>query len=91
MPLEDFRYVLGGGIDRRSGRFERLCLFWEEPRGAPPCFARRPVGVGRGATACKARVGVTGRDDRLSMEAVLFHYRAGIPWRDLPERDFPAA
>src|SRR4051812_38980443 len=31
-------------------------------------------------------VGVTARDTRLFVEAVLFRYRAGIPWRDLPER-----
>jgi transposase len=29
---------------------------------------------------------VTARDDRLFVEAVLYRYRAGIPWRDLPER-----
>ena len=31
-------------------------------------------------------VGVTARDKRLFVEAVLYRYRAGIPWRDLPER-----
>ena len=31
-------------------------------------------------------VGVTVADNRLFVEAVLFRYRAGIPWRDLPER-----
>jgi transposase len=31
-------------------------------------------------------VGVTAPDNRLFVEAVLFRYRAGIPWRDLPER-----
>ena len=30
--------------------------------------------------------GVTAKDNRLFVEAVLFRYRAGIPWRDLPER-----
>jgi transposase len=37
-------------------------------------------------------VGVTARDNRLFVEAVLYRYRAGIPWRDLPERfgDFKA-
>lgn len=30
--------------------------------------------------------GVTARDNRLFVEAVLYRYRAGIPWRDLPER-----
>ena len=31
-------------------------------------------------------VGVTARDHRLFVEAVIHRYRAGIPWRDLPER-----
>ena len=31
-------------------------------------------------------VGVTARDNRLFVEAVLYRYRAGIAWRDLPER-----
>jgi transposase len=31
-------------------------------------------------------VGVTARDNRLFVEAVLYRFRAGIPWRDLPER-----
>jgi transposase len=34
----------------------------------------------------KGHVGVTARDNRLFVEAVLYRYRAGIPWRDLPER-----
>ncbi|KHL51324.1 IS5 family transposase [Xanthomonas cannabis] len=31
-------------------------------------------------------IGVTAKDNRLFIEAVLYRYRAGIPWRDLPER-----
>ena len=31
-------------------------------------------------------VGVTARDNRLFVEAVLYRYRAGLPWRDIPER-----
>src|SRR6516162_9492154 len=31
-------------------------------------------------------VGVTARDNRRFVEAVVYRYRAGIPWRDLPER-----
>ncbi len=32
------------------------------------------------------KVGVTAADNRLFVEAVLYRYRAGVPWRDLPER-----
>ena len=31
-------------------------------------------------------VGVTAKDNRLFVEAVLYRYRAGITWRDLPQR-----
>src|SRR5208337_3150667 len=31
-------------------------------------------------------VGVTAKDNRLFVDAVLYRYRAGIPWRDLTER-----
>ena len=31
-------------------------------------------------------VGVSGKDNRLFVEAVLYRYRSGIAWRDLPER-----
>jgi transposase len=31
-------------------------------------------------------VGVTAKDNGLFVEAVLYRYRAGISWRDLPER-----
>lgn len=34
----------------------------------------------------EGHVGVTARDNRLFVEAVLYRYRADIPWRDLPER-----
>jgi transposase len=34
----------------------------------------------------KGSVGRPARDNRLFVEAVLYRYRAGIPWRDLPER-----
>lgn len=30
-------------------------------------------------------VGVTAKDNRLFVEAVLYRYRVGMPWRDLPE------
>jgi transposase len=40
----------------------------------------------------EGHVGVTAKDNRLFVEAVLYRYRAGIAWRDLPERfgDFRA-
>lgn len=31
-------------------------------------------------------VGVTAKDNRLFVEAMLYRYRGGIPWRDLPDR-----
>ena len=34
----------------------------------------------------EGQVGVTAKDNRLFVEAVLYRYRAGMPWRDLPER-----
>jgi len=34
----------------------------------------------------EGHVGVTAKDNRLFVEAILYRYRAGIPWRDLPER-----
>jgi transposase len=34
----------------------------------------------------EGHVGGTAADNRLFVEAVLFRYRAGIGWRDLPER-----
>lgn len=34
----------------------------------------------------KETVGATAKNNRLFVEAVLYRYRAGIAWRDLPER-----
>ena len=34
----------------------------------------------------EGHAGGTAKDNRLFVEAVLYRYRAGIPWRDLPER-----
>jgi transposase len=31
-------------------------------------------------------VGATAKDNRLFVEAVLYRYRTGMPWWDLPER-----
>jgi transposase len=49
------------------------------PRGSDPI--RAATSLTQGGT-----VGVTASDNRLFVEAVLYRYRAGIPWRDLPER-----
>jgi transposase len=44
----------------------------------------------RGLLAGRAgHVGVTAKDNRLFVDAVLYRYRAGIPWRDLPEHYGP--
>ena len=34
----------------------------------------------------EGHVGGTAADNRLFVEAVLYRYRAGLPWRDLPPR-----
>jgi transposase len=34
----------------------------------------------------EGHVGATARNNRLFVEAVLYRYRAGMPWWDLPER-----
>src|SRR5258706_3911880 len=39
-----------------------------------------------GLPGSKGHVGVTAEDNRRLVEAVLYRYRAGIPWRDFPER-----
>jgi len=45
---------------------------------------------GRASRICclgrEGTVGVTAKDNWLFVKAVLYRYRAGIPWRDLPER-----
>ena len=45
---------------------------WERIKDLPP---------GR-----KGHVGANAKDNRLFVEAVLWRYRSGAPWRDLPER-----
>ena len=45
---------------------------WERIRGLLPGQA--------------GQAGATARDNRLFVEAVLYRYRAGIAWRDLPQR-----
>jgi transposase len=34
----------------------------------------------------EGHVGVTALDNRLFVEALLYRYRAGVPWRDHPQR-----
>jgi len=34
----------------------------------------------------EGHVGATAKNNRLFVEAILYRYRAGIPWRDLPPR-----
>ena len=40
----------------------------------------------RVSTRARGDVGGTASDNRLFVDAVLYRYRAGVPWRDLPER-----
>ncbi|GEM_PF-6403679 len=55
--------------------------------GTPLRAERRSMGGNQRAAAwASGHVGVTARDNRPFVEAVLDRYRAGIPWRDLPER-----
>jgi transposase len=51
------------------------------------CTARRPMGSDPGFSSWpRSHVGGTAADNRLFVEAVLYRFRAGIQWRDLPER-----
>ena len=59
--------------------------------GADRCGGSDCVTIsGSGSRTCcpgaKVRSGVTGADNRRFVEAVLYRYRTGMPWRDLPER-----
>lgn len=55
-----------------SRRYALTDAQWERIRDMLPGQAGQP--------------GATARDNRLFVDAVLYRYRAGIPWRDLPER-----
>ena len=50
------------------------------------CATPNGSGSKDGLPGRAGHVGVTVKDNRLFVEAVLYRYRAGIPWRDLPER-----
>ena len=55
-----------------SKRYALLDAQWERIKNLLPGQAGQP--------------GATAKDNRLFVDAVLYRYRAGIPWRDLPER-----
>lgn len=81
---------------RQLNRFGQMTVESSLP-GAPAVFLGTPAGQ-RGLRddqwerikdflpGREGHVGRTARDNRLFVEAVLYRYRAGIPWRDLPER-----
>ena len=51
------------------------------------CLARRPMGSDQGFfPGREGHVGGTAADNRLFVEAVLYRFRAGIPWRHFRER-----
>ncbi len=60
------------GVNRETRRYALRDDQWERIKDLLP---------GR-----KGTVGVTANDNRLFVEAMMYSYRAGIPWRDLPER-----
>ena len=55
-----------------SKRYALLDAQWERIKDLLPGQAGQP--------------GATAKDNRLFVDAVLYRYRAGIPWWDLPER-----
>ena len=55
-----------------SKRYALLDAQWERIKDLLPGQAGQP--------------GATAKDNRLFVDAVLYRYRAGIPWRVLPER-----
>ena len=65
-----------------QGNDQKRCVLrdgqWERIKDSPP--------------RCEGHVGVKARANRMFIEAVLYRYRAGISWRDLPVRfgDFRA-
>jgi transposase len=60
---------------------------WEADRCAATAYVTTNGIVSRTLLPGReGHVGVTAHDNRRFVEAVLYRYRAGIPWRDLPER-----
>jgi transposase len=51
-----------------------------------PCATTSGIGSKTFCRAVKAMWAARAADNRLFVEAVLFRFRAGIPWRDPPER-----
>ena len=60
----------------------------ERPTDAALRLTRRPVDQdpGYSSRAAKATWAARAADNRLFVDALLYRYRTGIPWRDLPER-----
>ena len=54
---------------------------WERIKDILPGLPGQPGQPGQ-----PGDVGVTAKDNRLFVEAVLYRYKTGVPWRDLPER-----
>jgi len=42
--------------------------------------------IKHGLPGQEGHVGVTAKDNRIFVEAVIYRFRSGIAWRDLPER-----
>ena len=59
---------------------------FEEADHAALWIARRPMGAGRFLPGREGHVGGNAADNRLFVDAVLYRYRTGVPWRDLPAR-----
>jgi transposase len=55
-------------------------------RIGPACTVRREERIKDVLPGREGHVGGTAEDNRLFVEAVLYRFRTGCPWRDLPER-----
>jgi transposase len=77
---------------RRKRRASELCAsqIVSLPRREPH-LDRITKGIDKGVnfggqSAARSTDRGTAADNRVFVEAVLYRYRAGIPWRDVPER-----
>ena len=76
-------FWLGGGFPNQ--RMSEL-VSGRPLGGADRCDDMRCVtisGIGSRSAGREGHVGGTAADNRLFVEAVLFRFRAGVPWRDL--------